>query len=339
MKIKLHFITFLLLFASISATGQIKSNLVFFTEQGERFTLILNGLRQNDTPETNVKVTDLIAPAYKAKIIFEDQALGSFDKNITFNQGTETTLVIKRNNKNEWTVRFMTEVPIAQALPPSPGQQVIVYNTNPAPARPVQPAASQTVTQTTTTVTDSYGDMPAGNVSMNIGINDPTLGVNFNVNVSGVQDMPSQMSQTTTTTTYSTTTSQGYNNNYNNQAYPQAVPAQPVYVLPGYNGPVGCPYPMMPEDFQSVKQSIASKSFDDTRLKIAKQVISTNCLLSSQVKEIMLLFTFEDTRLDLAKFAYGYTYDIGNFYKLNDAFTFESSIDELNEYIQGFRRY
>ena len=50
----------------------------------------------------------------------------------------------------------------------------------------------------------------------------------------------------------------------------------------------------------------------------------------------MLLFTYEDTRLELAKYAYGYTYDIGNFYKLNDAFTYESSIEELNEYIQGF---
>ena len=49
----------------------------------------------------------------------------------------------------------------------------------------------------------------------------------------------------------------------------------------------------------------------------------------------MLLFTFEDTRLDLAKYAYGHTFDIGNYYKLNDAFTFESSIDELNKYIRG----
>ena len=111
-----------------------------------------------------------------------------------------------------------------------------------------------------------------------------------------------------------------------------------IYVMPGYNGPVGCPWPMSPQDFQDVKNSIASKTFDDSKLTIAKQVISSNCLLCSQVKEIMLLFTFENTRLDLAKYSYGYTYDIGNYYKLNDAFTFESSIDELNEYINGYKR-
>jgi len=47
------------------------------------------------------------------------------------------------------------------------------------------------------------------------------------------------------------------------------------------------------------------------------------------------LFAFEDSRLNFAKFAYAYTLDLGNFYKVNDAFTFETSVDELNRYIQG----
>jgi len=49
----------------------------------------------------------------------------------------------------------------------------------------------------------------------------------------------------------------------------------------------------------------------------------------------MNTFSFEDTKLEFAKYAYERTYDIGNYYKLNDAFSFESSIEELNEYTQG----
>jgi hypothetical protein len=321
------FILFLLLTAP--AFAQLKSNLIFFTEQGERFSLILNGLRQNDSPETNVKVTDLPAPSYKVKIIFEDQALGFIDKTIYVNQGNEITYAIKRNNKNEWVVRYMNEVPLAQALPPAPGQYVMIYNTKPAPV--------QTVTQTTT-VTESYNDVPPTGVSINMNVNDQAAGLNLNVNMNGMANT-GQVSSSTTSTSYSTTTTTTTSGEYYDDEYGDPVPAgKPVYVLSGYTGPVGCPYPIHPDEFASVKQSIASKSFDDTRLTIAKQVISSNCLLSSQVKEIMLLFTFEDTRLDLAKYAYGYTYDIGNFYKLNDAFTFESSIEELNDYIQGFRR-
>ena len=94
---------------------------------------------------------------------------------------------------------------------------------------------------------------------------------------------------------------------------------------------------MNDNDFQGVKQSISSKSFEDSKLTMAKQVLNSNCLFSSQVKEIMMLFSFEDTRLELAKAGYGNTYDIGNYYKVNDAFTFESSIDELNAYINSGR--
>ena len=41
---------------------------------------------------------------------------------------------------------------------------------------------------------------------------------------------------------------------------------------------------------------------------------------------------------DFAKYAYGYTFDLGNYYKLNDAFTFESSISELNNYVNSHKR-
>jgi hypothetical protein len=64
-------------------------------------------------------------------------------------------------------------------------------------------------------------------------------------------------------------------------------------------------------------------------------VISANCLFCSQVKEIMLLFSFEASKLEFAKFAYPYVFDQGNYFKLNDAFTFESSIEELNNFING----
>ena len=90
---------------------------------------------------------------------------------------------------------------------------------------------------------------------------------------------------------------------------------------------------MSDADFASAKKSIESKSFEDSKMTLAKQVFNTNCMTSAQVKEIMLLFTFEASRLDFAKYAYGKTYDQGNYYKVNDAFQFESSIDDLNKYI------
>jgi len=102
---------------------------------------------------------------------------------------------------------------------------------------------------------------------------------------------------------------------------------QPQQISPTYY------QPMSPEDFASAKASISSKSFEDSKLTLAKQIAASNHLTSKQVKEIMQLFSFEDSKLDFAKFAYKYVYDPNNYYIVNDAFKFSSSIDELNEFI------
>jgi hypothetical protein len=314
-------ILFIAVFGFITAAQAQLSNLIFFTEQGEPFQVILNGLLQNTNPETNVKITDLPAPSYKLKIVFEDQKLGEIDKTLYFNQGTETSFNIKKNNKGEYVVRFLNEVPIAQAMQPIPAQRVIVYG--------AAPGGVQTTTTTTTTTSGN------SNGNMGIHINDPDVGANVNVsfNLGGMGVETSSSTTTTTTTTSST----GYTQTETYGAYHEPVPVEQRYVMQGYNGPYGCPWPMTPPDFEQAKRSIASKDFEDSKLTIAKQIIGSNCLLSSQVREIMLLFSFEDSRLEFAKYAYGYTLDLGNYFKVNDAFTFESSIDELNEYIQQYR--
>ena len=49
----------------------------------------------------------------------------------------------------------------------------------------------------------------------------------------------------------------------------------------------------------------------------------------------MLLFTFENNRLEIAKYAYGKTVDKGNYFVVNDVFTFNSK-EKLNEYIRQY---
>jgi len=98
-------------------------------------------------------------------------------------------------------------------------------------------------------------------------------------------------------------------------------------------GPGGCPRPMDPRSFDEALQSISSKTFASSKLTIAKEIVGSNCLRCKQVKEIMQLFTYESDRLEFAKFAYKHTWDVRNYFILNDAFQFESSIDDLNRFI------
>ena len=102
-----------------------------------------------------------------------------------------------------------------------------------------------------------------------------------------------------------------------------------------YTGSKGCQKPMSHTEYEAFKKSGQAKDFEDTRLKLAKQAISGHCILVDQVLDLMNLFDFEDTRLEFAKFVYNYTYDIGNYFKINDAFEFESSTDALIEFINS----
>jgi hypothetical protein len=199
-----------------------------------------------------------------------------------------------------------------------------MYSTTPPPASTT--TTSTTVSKTTTTTTNSnaaHGD----NVNINMGVNAGETGGGVNISISGMDPNMSGTSQSTTTTTHNTTTS-GYQD-------PPPPPPVPRSYVPGYTGPIGCPIPMSNIDFADYKTSISTKSFEESKLTIAKQALNSNCLMSLQVKEVMLLFSFEQTRLDFAKYAYKHTHDIGNYFKINDAFTFESSIDELNSYISS----
>jgi hypothetical protein len=139
------------------------------------------------------------------------------------------------------------------------------------------------------------------------------------------------VSGTVSTTTTQTTTSVGSMEDRGNPEYEEHREHQE------YSGPRGCPRPMNTHSFDQALESISSKSFESSKLTIAKQIAGANCLLCKQVKEIMKLFSFESNRLEFAKFAYKYTWDINNYFLLNDAFEFESSIDELNRYVQGKR--
>ena len=93
-------------------------------------------------------------------------------------------------------------------------------------------------------------------------------------------------------------------------------------------------FPMCEIDFERLKCSVISKNFEHSKLQIARQAIASNHVTTKQVSELMQLLTFESSRLELAEQAYEHTIDKQNYYQVNDSFTFESSISELNHFIQ-----
>jgi len=92
-------------------------------------------------------------------------------------------------------------------------------------------------------------------------------------------------------------------------------------------------YGMDDERFANLMRSIDNVNFDTGKLSIAKQALKRNQLNSNQVSQIMSLLSFESNRLKFAMAAYRDTVDKENYFMVNEEFTFGSSSDKLNEYI------
>lgn len=99
----------------------------------------------------------------------------------------------------------------------------------------------------------------------------------------------------------------------------------------------GCNYAMNSGDFNEAKATVANNSFDETKLSTAKQIISSNCVSTNQIIALLSTFSFEESKLDFAKYAYEFCTDRNNYFKVSNAFTFESSKTELNAYVQSMR--
>ncbi len=89
--------------------------------------------------------------------------------------------------------------------------------------------------------------------------------------------------------------------------------------------------------FQQLKTAVENESFDENRLNLIKSVLPNNSISSTQVRELMQLMSFERNKLELAKFAYRYTFDRGSYFIVNDVFSFSSSKTELSNYIMNYR--
>lgn len=296
-------LAFAIFSASILAQNGPIGHLTIFSEDGDKFQLILNGELINDVPQTNLRVEDLNQPYYSAKIKFADASLQDVSKNnlmIADVDGafTDVTYKIKRdkNKAGKMKMNFFSQVPVVQGFIPPSNVHVIHYG---------QPR--QVIVQNTGVVTQTQTTTIQNNNNINVGVNigGVSMGVNINEPSGGV------VTQTTTTTT-----SAGYHQDAVDQ---------------GCKGN-SC---MTNGNFSSALATLKKQPFDESKLKTAKQIIAANCLNVNQVIEIANLFSFEDNKLEFAKFAYDYCIEPRNYFKLNGIFSFSSNADALSDYVQS----
>jgi hypothetical protein len=323
-KMNKLFLLFSITLFSLSTFAQ-GSNLTVFSEDGERFYLILNGIRQNERPETNIRVAGLTQPYYSTKVIFENTSIADAERKMLYVQDAvnnpggamDVTYKIKKKKDNTFVIGAMpfSFVPIAQAPPLPPNVAVVQYNTAPMPAIGIN------VSHTTTTTTTTSDNMNSGGANISMGINVPGINVGINVNdMMGGMGGSTQVTQSTTTTT----SSSGYGNTQSNYQTPPPPPA------PSGNG---CGYAMPSAEFGDLMTRVKGQSFSEQKMKVAKQGTKVNCPTVDQVRQIAKLMMMDEEKLEYIKYAYDFCWNKKDYYKLSDVFSFSGTTDEFNNFL------
>jgi len=99
------------------------------------------------------------------------------------------------------------------------------------------------------------------------------------------------------------------------------------------DGSVGYNRTMSPQDVEELVAAMHRQSFDKDRLPMARLALSETAIRSEDLVRLMKELSFEDSRMELAKYGAARVADRQNLYRLNDGFTFSASAREFQEYL------
>jgi hypothetical protein len=357
---------FLLILSATSLVAQ--SNLSIFNNNGQQFYVVLNGIRQNSKPETNVQVGQIKNGSYAVKIIFADGKTPDIDKNFMIDAPYDiTTRVVFKKGQGKLQLMSMepTQGAIQEAVVYRPTDaavysDAVVVNTIPSPNTTaiqtnistntntnnnntvngtVNPSGSSNVNvqstgvntnaaglnmnmnvQETTTNTTVTNTDPNDNVNLNMNLSVGGVNVNLNANASGTG-----VGTTATSVTPNIQVSSNANQTQSQAQVQTQVPAQ----TQGHT--VNCAQTM--NRLEAFKAELQDQSFEDDRLEALKLGLNKTCLTTAQAAQLLDLFSFDENRLEAAKYLSDRLTDRASAGELAKKLTFDSSKMEYRRYI------
>lgn len=98
-----------LLLCSFTAFSHHTMNLVVYSEHGNLFYVFINGVKQNNMPQSYLRVTEL-RPNLSVRIEFEGPSLPALKQNISLEPGFEYTAHLVCDAKKQWRLRYSGSV-------------------------------------------------------------------------------------------------------------------------------------------------------------------------------------------------------------------------------------
>jgi len=87
------------------------------------------------------------------------------------------------------------------------------------------------------------------------------------------------------------------------------------------------------QELDRLLQTMHSRDFETTKLSVAREAVRNSSILAEDLKRVLQEFEYETNRVEFAKFAFDYLCDREHLYYIYDAFSFDSSVEELERYV------
>lgn len=341
-----HFTLIISLFLTVQLFAQNKGELVIFSNLGEKFYVILNGVQQNQLPASNVKIDGLAEGWYSCRVLSENNLFS-----LTQNVGVGANILVTYhviNKKGEHKLRYYSESPL-NSYTNTENLSSVTYHT--------EPFEETIVTQTTTTTTQTTNNnatnvstlTPEGenvsvgitanstetnqestsenvNVSININTSIPSEeeleNGTFNSSINIIENGSTQNNNSNTSTTYTETTT-------------TTTTTSPATMS---NSSSSVDYTNCIVDASGMEKAISmvkNESFSEDKMRVAKQFAKKKCLTVNQVKEFAVLFSFSEDILEYVTFAYDNCLNKDDYYELMDVFTFSDDKRALEDFLNS----
>lgn len=341
---KILFTLFFFILCSISWT---QSNLSVFNNNGQQFYVILNGIRQNSIAQTNVQISQIKNGNYAIKIIFADGKTPDIDKNLMIDAPYDiTSRVIFKKGKGK--LQFMGAVPTQGQL-----QEAVLYRPNDAAI--YSDAVNQNVnlgnnqldihiedntaglvnstnanvhttissSSSTTTTTNSIPDENL-NLNMNVSLGGVNLNINTNASVTGMEQNTT-FNQTTISNTTTNASTNAASNTISSNTNANANNATASHQR------INCVQTFYRRD--AFIKELEDLSFEDDRVEALKLEMKSTCLQSTEAEALLDLFSFDENKLEIAKYLSDRLLDYQNAGSLAKKLTFDSNKMEYRRYI------
>lgn len=327
-----------------------ESSLTFFAQNGEKFWVILDGEKKNQTPQANVQVKGLTGKYYKAKVIFENPQFPAIDDNVyAMEMDAETQKdypadVVYVIRPQKVSSKKAKKEPVKYVLRATKVTRATKTNNTIDNNSKTDISTPTTPVETNQNMRVDNGNMQTMPVMKNeVNVNDQQMNTNMDMGGANMKmdanEKGFNFSMTTPTGGNMQTNTSTYNRNSTTES------TTTVNTMPNSNSrstTTTSSTPIKKEvtcitdtEFKELKSSIQKQNFFDTKLTVAKQGVKNRCVKTDQVKELTNLFSMDEDKLTFAKFAYEYTQDKESYFKLNDVFNFSDSVENLNEFIEG----